>query len=549
MIKIEVLSTDRVGVSQEVLTVFADKGLNVTALEVSTGALHIAVNTDMSSFDAVKLAILAVDGVRECQQVSWLPSELKAKHLLTLLSRIPDAIFDLSADGLVMVANQAALDIVSSISSQPISQEQVIGQSIEALLSQNLPELKQPTVSHFEISIAAKTFLAELQPVLIKREINGALLTLKASQQLGQQVAFIQQHQAHSIDHMLGVSPQIKLIRQQVSQFADLDLPVLVRGETGTGKELLARALHQSSKRAQAPFLAINCAALPEHLLESELFGYAPGAFSGARKGGKPGLFELAEGGTVFLDEIAEMSVYLQAKLLRFLQDLRYRRVGGTQELSANVRILSASHQNLNQLIAKQAFRADLYYRLNVLQIELPPLRQRQDDIILLAKHFIADAAKQVNCRTPMLSESALTQLKSYSWPGNIRQLQNTMFRIVAMNPSNQAQKSIINEQLIVQALSNDASIDKASSNQSSDEQFDRVNANTNTTQIGQACMENNTVEAMSEVKDWASAQAQFERELLTQLYPLYPTTRKLAKRLAVSHNKIAIKLKTYGIS
>jgi transcriptional regulator of aroF, aroG, tyrA and aromatic amino acid transport len=301
---------------------------------------------------------------------------------------------------------------------------------------------------------------------------------------------------------------------------------VLISGETGTGKELIARALHQLSPRANAPFLAINCAALPENLLESELFGYSAGAFTGAKKTGKPGLIELAEGGSIFLDEIAEMSTYLQAKLLRFLQDFSYRRVGGTKELHANVRIISASHQNLAKLITEKLFREDLYYRLNVLNLALPALRERTVDIHLLATYFINNAVKQVEqvvepaSGVLRLTEEALLLLQAYHWPGNIRQLQNVLFSVVALNTS-----QVIDAQAIEQALTKFSQVSPLSPNEV-------------TTDIS----------VLQNIKDWPSAQASFEKKLLSQLYPLFPTTRKLADRLNVSHNKIAMKLRKYHL-
>ena len=337
---------------------------------------------------------------------------------------------------------------------------------------------------------------------------------------LGRQISLMQSHQDHSFDSIIGESKSISLIKAQSKRFAELDLPVLISGETGTGKELIARALHQASSRSKAPFLAINCSALPEHLLESELFGYAGGAFTGAQKGGKPGLIELAEGGCLFLDEIAEMSPYLQAKLLRFLQDLTYRRVGGTKELLANIRIVSASHQDLAKLISQKTFREDLYYRLNVLSIDLPPLRDRMADMSLLANLFIENAAKQVSnsqqtdIAKPKLTSQALSLLQDFAWPGNIRQLQNVLFSAVALSNGGdicvEDLLQVLNKHAGNQQLANDTGIQT--------------------------------------IKDWSSAQAEFEAKLLAQLHPLFPTTRKLAERLNVSHNKIAMKLREHGI-
>ena len=358
---------------------------------------------------------------------------------------------------------------------------------------------------------------------------------------LGRQISLLQSHQQHSFDNIVGESKSIRLIKEQGRRFAILDLPVLISGETGTGKELIARALHESSARSNAPFLAINCSALPEHLLESELFGYASGAFTGAQKGGKPGLIELAEDGCLFLDEIAEMSPYLQAKLLRFLQDLRYRRVGGTKELQANVRIISASHQNLAKLISVKGFREDLYYRLNVLSIELPPLRERDKDISLLAQLFVENATKQVNTHQriktakPKLTTSALNLLQEFSWPGNIRQLQSVLFSVVALNNDH-----VINDEELKHVLK------KYGSSEHSQITHNNYQSSGNTQDKSLLEPNNRQTIFISQAQDWASAQADFEQRLLQHFYPQYPTTRKLAERLKVSHNKIAMKLRQH---
>jgi TyrR family helix-turn-helix protein len=346
--------------------------------------------------------------------------------------------------------------------------------------------------------------------------VTGSMITLRNMNSLGRQIALMQTRKEQGISNIIGNSARLRLVKEQTVRYAELDLPVLISGETGTGKELIARALHNASQRATAPFLAINCATLPEHLLESELFGYASGAFTGAQKGGKPGLFELASGGTVFLDEIAEMSVYLQAKLLRFLQDFSYRKVGGTHELKANIRIISATHQHLGSLIEQHKFREDLFYRLNVLNLDLPPLRERKEDIPLLVKAFIKNAAQQVNQKIPSLTEKAMQVLQAYPWPGNIRQLQNILFRGVALN-----NKEVIDQSDLSHILF----------------EFDKKDIK------GQEKI------PLDVITDWASAKAAFELKLLTQLYPHFPTTRKLAKRLNVSHNKIAMKLREYRLS
>jgi DNA-binding NtrC family response regulator len=225
---------------------------------------------------------------------------------------------------------------------------------------------------------------------------------------------------------LIGPSPAMQKVIQLIEKVAPTDATVLVRGESGTGKELVARALHHNSPRRGRPLVTINCAALQESLLESELFGHEKGAFTGAVQA-KPGLIEMAEGGTLFIDEVAEMAAALQAKLLRVLEDGRYRRVGGTKECQANVRVIAATNKRLEDEQKAGRFREDLFYRLNVVTIELPPLRERREDIPALVEHFLTTRQLgQARCR---VHPDALQALCNYDWPGNIRELANVLER------------------------------------------------------------------------------------------------------------------------
>jgi transcriptional regulator with GAF, ATPase, and Fis domain len=207
---------------------------------------------------------------------------------------------------------------------------------------------------------------------------------------------------------------------------------VLLEGESGTGKELFARALHVYSPRSDGPFIAINCAAIPETLLETELFGHEKGAFTGAATR-KPGRFEMAHRGTLFLDEIGDLPLPLQAKILRALEEKRFERVGGTQSLHVDVRVVAATNRNLKARVADRQFREDLYFRLSVFPVQIPPLRERTDDVLRLAHHFVERICRDVNKKPLMLSESAVEELVNYSWPGNVRELQNCIERAVIL--------------------------------------------------------------------------------------------------------------------
>lgn len=236
-----------------------------------------------------------------------------------------------------------------------------------------------------------------------------------------------------NIEHnMVGESPAMKHVFQFISKVAPTDSTVLLSGESGTGKELAARAIHMNSKRAQKPFMAVNCAALAESLLESELFGHEKGSFTGA-VAQKKGRLEIAEGGTVFLDEIGELAPSLQVKLLRVLQEHEFERVGGTRTIKTDIRLIAATNRNLEEAIASGAFRQDLYYRLNVVELEMPALRQRREDIPLLANYFASKHAANCNRKVLGISNEAQARLLSYEWPGNVRELENAIERAVVL--------------------------------------------------------------------------------------------------------------------
>jgi DNA-binding NtrC family response regulator len=245
--------------------------------------------------------------------------------------------------------------------------------------------------------------------------------------------------EACRLEDIVGDSPKMRELRQLIQTVAPTDARVLVLGESGTGKELVAGALHSLSQRRQASYVRINCAAIPETLLESELFGHEKGAFTGALKQ-KPGRVEEADGGTIFLDEIADMSRPLQAKLLRFLEDGSFTRVGGTQELRVNVRLIAATNRDIVEAIRADNFREDLFHRLNVVQFRLPPLRERGDDVALLAEHFLARFSAGMHKQVRSITRSARQKLLSHHWPGNVRELRNVIERALILESTNEIQ-------------------------------------------------------------------------------------------------------------
>lgn len=312
---------------------------------------------------------------------------------------------------------------------------------------------------------------------------------------------------AKGIAALIGESTQFEELLVQLKNAAKIDAPLIIFGETGSGKELFARVCHYMSARADKPFVVLNCASMPDSAIENELFGNA------SNKTEQQGIFEIANGGSVFLDKLGEMSPNLQLKLLRLLQDGTFRRVGEDNEIKVDIRIIGSCTVDLQALVASNQFRSDLYYRLNVLQLHIPSLRERGDDILLLANSFIKDICQITKHESCSLDKKLKEELLAYSWPGNIRQLYNYLY------------KSIINSNVRVLTdfnISPDISTDNIAKN----------------TQLLSLDLTGSLDEIMQ----------RYEEQVLEELYVKYPSTRKLAKRLGVSHTAIANKLRDYQI-
>lgn len=263
----------------------------------------------------------------------------------------------------------------------------------------------------------------------------------------------------YKFENMIGKSRLMQEIYVLIDKVAGTDSTVLITGESGTGKEMAARAIHNLSRRKDKPFVTINCAALPENLLESELFGHTKGSFTGAISD-KKGMFEVAHKGTLFLDEIAEMSPWTQVKLLRALQEKKIRRVGGTDEIPVDVRLIAATNQDLKRRIEEGKFREDLYYRLNVISFEMPPLRKRTEDIPLLVQHFLQKYCQQMGKKMKRLAPDVISLFEAYSWPGNIRELENVIERIVAIEDRETVTPACLPPEMISQVNHNGRQVD-----------------------------------------------------------------------------------------
>ncbi len=278
-----------------------------------------------------------------------------------------------------------------------------------------------------------------------KSELDAAMLKCRQKRELRRENEALRDYCDHLTEDLsfLAASPQMVKIRQQILQIAPVDVPVFVAGESGVGKEVVARMIHMRSPRALQPFIKVNCAALPSELLESELFGYEQGAFTGALRA-KPGKFEMANKGTIFLDEIAEMSPQLQAKMLHVLQDHQFNRLGGRQLVQCDVRVLAATNVNVREAIRSGRFREDLYYRLNVFSINVPPLRERTREIPLLFRHFLEKYSEKFQKQAMEPSDNLIEAAMNYPWPGNLRELENFVKRYVILQDSESSFRELL---------------------------------------------------------------------------------------------------------
>ena len=402
-------------------------GLTLKRVSEKMGLEYVHIKTGPSAIDSsIKDAITAAHILdRERSRLGLMKS---------LVNNTPDSLLIIDDKGKITAANHAA----SSFFRRP----DLVGMDAKELFPLEIYSV----CDDVEVvqTIGDQTVLITEHPVHIEGEKRATYVSLRLVEDIRRTEKKIRSKlqekgltAKYSFSDIVTEQVEMKQLVAKALRYAHVEGNVLLTGETGTGKELFVQSMHNASPRRDKPFVAVNCAALSEQLLESELFGYTEGSFTGAQKGGKTGLFELAQGGTIFLDEIGEMPIRFQAKLLRVIQEREIRKIGGDEFIPVDVRIMSATNQNIPDLIEKGLFRRDLYYRINLLTLHIPTLRERLDDIPAIFKRFVERKSKALNIVPPMVEKDALECLKGYSWPGNIRELRNVAERAVIFSSSN----------------------------------------------------------------------------------------------------------------
>ncbi|MBM7560815.1 sigma 54-interacting transcriptional regulator [Fusibacter tunisiensis] len=354
--------------------------------------------------------------------------EMLAKELEVVVDSMNTGFVALDADGKVSRMNAKAKTIFKGYKTEDLSDLLSEKECVRILTE------KTTLKNEYYVDVRGHRGIFDSAPILIGGRVKGHVITVKPIQEVINVLNEMTQDVVRTqFSDILGTTDVMWQAKETAQKVAESKSTVLLLGESGTGKELFSRAIHNASTRAHAPFIAINCAAIPDALLESELFGYEEGAFTGAKRGGKPGRFQLAHKGTLFLDEIGDMPLHLQTKLLRVLQESKVMPVGGESMIEVDVRLIAATHRNLEEMVLEGAFRQDLYYRLNVIPIQIPALRERVADLPLLTEHILNKCNDKLYKSVNSVSSDCMEELMAYTWPGNVRELENTLEYAVNM--------------------------------------------------------------------------------------------------------------------
>lgn len=510
---------DRIGMLHEILFIIARNGMNITSMEVSPPDIFFKIEWgNLSWEDFRKLIKNKFKEVTEVIEVDLLNYEEKEAVLNTVINNVNEGIIAVDQLGYVIYLNKKAKQLLGV-------KKQEVSLHINKILPRSFynPDKDKHDKNNLEFySEYKKNNLLLTDIRIIKNELGvktGSIIIFKEAEEVRRLLQSISRPSMVTFDDIIGESPKFKNAIFLAKSVAKSNSSIMLRGESGTGKELFARAIHMSSNRRKYPFVAINCAAVPDSLLESEFFGYEKGAFTGADSSGKQGLFELATQGTLFLDEIGDLSTHLQAKILRAIQDQRIRRLGDKREIPIDVRIISATNKDLESMIVEGTFRDDLYYRVNVIPIIIPPLRERKEDIPIFVSRFVNNLTKDMNKGNVYLTEDALKEILSYEWPGNVRELQNVIERAVIL-----AKKKISIEHLMINTIDASKNHEKLAHN---------------TVELENREFPINLPQILQKL----------ELQYLTKACTKCNSSRDIAKALGISHTTVINKIKKYNIN
>ncbi|WP_165613631.1 sigma-54 interaction domain-containing protein [Desulfotruncus arcticus] len=461
--------------------------------------------------------------------------------LQTVLDLAYDGIVVLDPNGVIMLANQAFSDLIGK-SLMELLYKPIASVVEDQVICRLARELNKTEACY----VADHPAIVSVVPMKYGDKVQGSVMKITVSQldqlrevilqldDLKNQLDYYknQLHQyngtRYDFDSIITQDENLLKLKAECRQAAHGISNILILGESGTGKELFAHAIHNASPRSREPFVKVNCAAIPSDLAESELFGYEPGAFTGAGRQGKPGKFELANGGTIFLDEIGDMPLILQGKLLRTIQDREVERVGGTRTRTVDVRIIAATNNNLIDLVQQGSFRKDLYYRLNVVTFTIPPLRLRRDDIALLVDHFIQKFNNFMGRNISGLTTTAAELLKKYAWPGNVRELENVIERVMNLISK---EKQRLDKNDFSMLLAPESSVE--------------FNVEPN---VKSNILSNETINKNNRSKDYRTAMVETEKQVIIEALELASGNKALAARkLGLSRSTLYEKLRKYG--
>lgn len=518
------------------------------------GRTSLVVNTTpIIEKDEVKGAISTFEDVSRLMQVTWEfeeVKELKEKYF-QILEAVQDGICVFDKDGGVTFVNHAYNEITGEMLAEGDNIHEISpeGNRVKVL------EKGQKIMGAICSKKRGNSVVANIVPIIVNQQIVGGISVVKNLSEVQELVDRISRLSAKTeyleeelnrrqkldpaFNRIVGISSKLYDAMKLAAKTADNHFNVLIRGESGTGKELIAEAIHYSSERAGQPFIRVNCAAIPENLLESEMFGHVKGAYTGAIKT-KIGKFELANKGTIFLDEIGELDKSMQAKMLRVIQKKEFQRVGDDRTITVDARIIAATNRNLEELVEKGEFREDLYYRLNVIPIWLPPLRERKEDIPVLAEHFLQKIAEELGGEQKQLSAEVLEALIGYSWPGNIRELENVMERVNILADGNQIAKKdlpqYISADYHAKAAAGESS--EAEKEETATEVSAQREAGRNESKIQIGGLEED------EVMPWEY----YEREIIRKALKKYKSFNAAGKALGLTHKTVAAKARKYHL-